>query len=127
MEDAIRYAAFNKPLMHDPNGVPYVRANASIISLVRSEELDGIVQSMRELERSFNSKFNYSWIFFNNEPFTDEFKRRTRQETNAECRYGEYPGIVHDQSPVCQDIDVLNLSRTHSAGALERSRLDRQG
>ncbi|KAL1995669.1 hypothetical protein VTN49DRAFT_1856 [Thermomyces lanuginosus] len=82
---------FKKPLLHHPKGAAYVRANASIISLVRNEELDGIIQSMRELERSFNSKFNYSWIFFNNEPFTDEFKRRTRKETNGECHYELIP------------------------------------
>lgn len=47
-----------------------------------------MVQSMKDLERTWNSKFNYPWTFFNDEPFTDEFKRRTQAETKARCSYG---------------------------------------
>ena len=43
---------------------------------------------MRDLERTWNSKFNYPWTFFNDQPFTEEFKKRTQAETKAECRYG---------------------------------------
>jgi mannosyltransferase len=48
-----------------------------------------MVQAMRDLERTWNSKFNYPWTFFNDVPFTEEFKTRTQAETNAECKYGE--------------------------------------
>jgi hypothetical protein len=48
-----------------------------------------MVQAMRDLERTWNSKFNYPWTFFNDVPFTEEFKKRTKAETNAECKYGE--------------------------------------
>lgn len=47
-----------------------------------------MVQSMRDLERTWNSKFNYPWTFFNDVPFTEDFKRKTRAATKAECRYG---------------------------------------
>jgi mannosyltransferase len=43
---------------------------------------------MRDLERTWNRKFNYPWTFFNDEPFTEEFMKRTQAETKAECRYG---------------------------------------
>jgi mannosyltransferase len=66
------------------------RANATILSLVRNEELDGMIYSMRQLERSWNSNFNYPWTFFNDVPFTEEFKQCTQAETKAECRYGTY-------------------------------------
>lgn len=65
------------------------RINATILTLVRNEELDGILQSMQDLERTWNSKFNYPWTFFNDVPFTEEFKRRTRAATKAETRYGK--------------------------------------
>jgi hypothetical protein len=58
-----------------PDDPPEPGIKASMISLVCSEELDGIISSMRQLEASWNSKFNYPWIFFNNVPFTEEFKR----------------------------------------------------
>ena len=65
------------------------RINATLLSLVRNEEIDVMVQAMRDLERTWNSKFNYPWTFFNDVPFTEEFKRRTQAETKGECKYGE--------------------------------------
>ena len=61
---------------------------AAIISLVRNSELDQMVQSMRELEETFNRKFKYTWIFFNDEPFTDKFIRITSSLTDAPTQYG---------------------------------------
>jgi alpha 1,2-mannosyltransferase len=52
------------------------RPKAALISLVRNSELDGLVQSMQQLEFHWNRKYQYDWIFFNDEPFTDEFKVR---------------------------------------------------
>jgi mannosyltransferase len=71
---------------NDPNSQ---RINATLLSLVRNNEVMGMVQAMRDLERTWNHKFNYPWTFFNDEPFTEEFKRLTQKETKAECRYGE--------------------------------------
>ena len=47
-----------------------------------------MIQSMRDLERTWNSKFNYPWTFFNDEPFTEQFKKMTQAETKAKCYYG---------------------------------------
>lgn len=47
-----------------------------------------MVSSMRDLERTWNSKFNYPWTFFNDKPFTEEFKRKTSAATKAKCNYG---------------------------------------
>lgn len=44
--------------------------------------------SMRDLERTWNSKFNYPWTFFNDVPFSEDFKRLTQMETKAKCNYG---------------------------------------
>lgn len=67
------------------------RTAATLLSLVRNNELDGMLSAMRDMERTFNHKFNYPWTFFNDEPFSAEFKERTGKETKAEVRYGEYP------------------------------------
>lgn len=50
------------------------RPRAALISLVRNEELDGILQSMRQLEYRWNDRYRYPWIFFNEQPFSDAFK-----------------------------------------------------
>jgi hypothetical protein len=47
-----------------------------------------MLQSMKDLERTWNHKFNYPWTFFNDKPFTEEFKKKTRAATKAEVRYG---------------------------------------
>jgi len=52
------------------------RPRAALISLVRNEELEGILQSMRQLEYHWNRKYQYPWIFFNEKPFSNEFKVR---------------------------------------------------
>lgn len=55
-------------------GYHSAKPRAALISLVRNSELPGLVQSMRQLEYRWNQKYNYPWIFFNDEPFSDEFK-----------------------------------------------------
>ncbi|RKF79463.1 putative mannosyltransferase KTR4 [Golovinomyces cichoracearum] len=75
------------------------RINATLLALVRNQELEGMIQSMRDLERTWNSKFNYPWTFFNEVPFTDEFKARTQAETKAQCFYELIPKEHWDVPP----------------------------
>ena len=72
------------------------RVNATLLALVRNEELDGMLQSMEDLERTWNSKFNYPWTFFNDVEFTAEFKKKTQEKTKAKCNYGAH-GLLEDQ------------------------------
>jgi mannosyltransferase len=73
------------------------RINATLLSLVRNEELEGMLQAMGDLERTWNSKFNYPWTFFNDVPFTEEFKKKTSAATKAECFYGKRIYICHSE------------------------------
>lgn len=67
------------------------RADAALIMLVRNSELELAIGSIMDLERTFNGKFNYPWIFFNDEPFTAEFKERTSSLTSAKTSYEIIP------------------------------------
>lgn len=69
------------------------RPKAAIISLVRNEELQGILQSMRQLEHRWNKRYNYPWMFFSEKPFTQEFKAST-----ASFRL-LYTGLIQARSP----------------------------
>ena len=51
------------------------KANAVMLMLARNSELEGAVRSVRQLEDKFNQRYHYPWVFLNDEPFTDEFKR----------------------------------------------------
>lgn len=64
------------------------RIPATLLALVRNSEVDDMVASMNDLERTWNHKFNYPWTFFNDEPFSDEFIKKTSAATKAKCNYG---------------------------------------
>lgn len=51
------------------------RANATLVMLCRNSELEGVVTSVQQMEDKFNKKYNYPWVFLNDEPFTDNFKK----------------------------------------------------
>lgn len=43
--------------------------------LARNADTDNAVRSIRELEDKFNKKYHYPWVFLNEVPFTDNFKK----------------------------------------------------
>lgn len=69
-----------------------------------------MVQSMRDLEKTWNSKFNYPWTFFNDVPFTPEFKEKTQAETKAECRYGKFPRLTFSGCMLLPFVDVILIT-----------------
>lgn len=76
------------------------KPRAALISLVRNSELPGLMQSMRQLEFQWNRKYNYPWIFFNDEPFSDEFKVRQRLQLKRDKADKE--AGCYAESYVCQ-------------------------
>ncbi|KAG9318504.1 glycolipid 2-alpha-mannosyltransferase-domain-containing protein [Chiua virens] len=67
------------------------RANATLLILARNSDLDGVVQSMEQVESKFNRKFNYPWVLLNDVEFSPEFKRRVSVLTNAPISFGVIP------------------------------------
>ena len=57
-----------------PPGTPH-RANATLLMLARNSDVNSAVLTVRDLEDRFNSKYNYPWVFLNEQPFSDDFKR----------------------------------------------------
>ena len=51
------------------------RANATLMILARGSDLDGVIQSMEQVESKFNRKFKYPWVLLNEVEFSAEFKR----------------------------------------------------
>ncbi|KAM0792249.1 hypothetical protein ACM66B_004943 [Microbotryomycetes sp. NB124-2] len=70
---------------------PYKRANAALVALVRNGEKDAMQNSMRSVEAKFNRKFGYPWVFMNDEPFTDEFKKAVLSMTRSEVKFAQIP------------------------------------
>jgi mannosyltransferase len=93
------------------------RINATLLALVRNSELNDMISSMEDLERTWNHKFNYPWTFFNDEPFTDEFKEKTQAVTKAECRYELIPREHWDvPSWINDDIFTESAKILHEEG-----------
>ncbi|OBA17980.1 glycosyl transferase [Metschnikowia bicuspidata var. bicuspidata NRRL YB-4993] len=72
----------------------YSRENATIIALVRNNEVAGIKRTLRQFESNFNAKFQYPYTFLNDEPFTESFKERVRALTKADVQFVHIPPEV---------------------------------
>ena len=82
--------------LYPPEFVPHVenkmpRVKAGFVVLVRNQELEDMKSSMRDVEDRFNRKFGYPWVFLNDKPFTEEFKKGVQSMTRSECRFGLVP------------------------------------
>lgn len=86
------WSMVNHPNVRDQSAEPAwkntTRAKAAFVILTRNSELDGVRKAMKQLEARFNRRFNYPYVFLNDEPFTEEFKELTTSLTNAETKYG---------------------------------------
>jgi len=67
------------------------KANATFVILARNTDLDNTVRSVREVEDRFNTRHHYPFVLLNDEPFTDEFKRRVSAVASGPVFYGLVP------------------------------------
>ncbi|KAJ2712311.1 hypothetical protein H4R19_002821 [Coemansia spiralis] len=65
--------------------------NACFAVLARNSDWRALRQSMQQMEDRFNHRFNYPYVFLNDEPFSDEFKNMTQSMTSARVYYGQIP------------------------------------
>lgn len=64
------------------------RANAAFVVLARNKELDGVIQSLKSVERHFNRWYHYPYVFLNDGDFDDNFKETVRNYTSANVEFG---------------------------------------
>lgn len=60
----------------DTSKPEYTKMNATMVSLVRNEELSDMLTSIEEFEASFNHKYHYDWVFLNDKEFTQDSKSK---------------------------------------------------
>jgi mannosyltransferase len=73
----------------DPNDeINKPRANAAFVVLARNKELDGVIQSVKSIERHFNRWFHYPYVFLNDGEFNQTFKDIIMNYTSAPCEFG---------------------------------------
>ncbi|KAL8308505.1 hypothetical protein RB593_006703 [Gaeumannomyces tritici] len=64
------------------------RANAAFVVLARNKELDGVIQSIKSIERHFNRWFHYPYVFLNNGEFNETFKEVVKNHTSGPVEFG---------------------------------------
>ncbi|EUC50717.1 glycosyltransferase family 15 protein [Bipolaris oryzae ATCC 44560] len=67
------------------------RMNATFVTLARNQDVWEIAKSIRHVEDRFNRKFNYDWVFLNDDDFSDEFKKVTTALVSGKTKYGKIP------------------------------------
>lgn len=65
------------------------RANAAFVVLARNKEIDGVIQSLKSIERHFNRWFHYPYVFLNDGDFDDAFKDAVKNYTSAPVEFGK--------------------------------------
>ncbi|KAI0298254.1 glycosyltransferase family 15 protein [Russula brevipes] len=74
-----------------PGDKLYDRTNATLLMLARNSDLDSAVYTVRALEDRFNRKYGYPWVFLNEEPFSDDFKRRVSNLVSGSIHFSQIP------------------------------------
>ncbi|KAG6010130.1 Glycolipid 2-alpha-mannosyltransferase 1 [Claviceps maximensis] len=70
---------------------PGPRMNATFVTLARNSDVWDIARSIRQVEDRFNKRYNYDWVFLNDQPFDDTFKTVTTSLVSGKTHYGEIP------------------------------------
>ncbi|OJJ50818.1 hypothetical protein ASPZODRAFT_11665 [Penicilliopsis zonata CBS 506.65] len=67
------------------------RVNATFVTLARNTDVWEIAKSIRQVEDRFNREYHYDWVFLNDKPFNDEFKKITTALVSGKTYYGLIP------------------------------------
>ena len=92
------------------------RANAAFVVLARDKELDGVIQSMKSIERHFNRWFNYPYVFLSDGNFEQSFKDTIINHTSSAVEFGKINGTMWD---VAQEGPRVNRDATIMYGGME--------
>lgn len=65
------------------------RANAAFVVLARNKELEGVLQSLKSMERHFNRWFHYPYVFLNDGDFNSTFKDEVRKHVSSNVEFGK--------------------------------------
>ncbi|SMN22200.1 similar to Saccharomyces cerevisiae YIL085C KTR7 Putative mannosyltransferase involved in protein glycosylation [Maudiozyma saulgeensis] len=82
----------------------YQKQNATFIMLARNNELTDVLSTLENIESHFNQWFHYPYVFLNDEPFTEEFKREVQNLVSSESSFG----ILNEEQWTLTDSVELN-------------------
>ena len=80
------------------------RANAAFVVLARNQELDGVIESLKSVERHFNRWFHYPYVFLNDGDFDRTFKETVLEYVSSTVEFGKI-GPEHWGFPEWVDVN----------------------
>ncbi|KYK57640.1 putative mannosyltransferase involved in N-linked and O-linked glycosylation [Drechmeria coniospora] len=89
---------------------PGPRANATFVTLARNSDVWELARSIRMVEDRFNRRYNYDWVFLNDKPFDNTFKKVTSALVSGKTSYGLIP-VEHWSFPSWIDQDKAAKTR----------------
>ena len=92
------------------------KVKGTFVTLARNQELYELIKAIRGVEDRFNRKFNYDWVFLNDEEFTQEFKDLTSAIVSGKTKYGKIPK-EHWSYPDWVDLEKAAKSRAEMKAA----------
>ena len=94
--DGYRYRKVTYPKYTGP------KEKATFVTLVRNSDLYNLLEAIKSVEDRFNHKFQYDWVFLNDEPFTEEFKVTVSALISGKTKFGLVP-VEHWSYPAWID------------------------
>ncbi|EDO14313.1 hypothetical protein Kpol_154p1 [Vanderwaltozyma polyspora DSM 70294] len=89
---------------------------ACYITLVRNDELDDMIKSIKHLQSRFKEHYKYDWIFLNDEEFTDHFRSSIENAVNSTVKFGlvpkdhwSYPDYISEDQAAQTRIDMKDI------------------
>ncbi|CAO3589924.1 unnamed protein product [Absidia cylindrospora] len=86
---------------------------ACFVVLVRNSELQGIKNTVIQIEAQFNKRFQYPYVFLNDDYFTDQFVQEISSLTTAQVNFGKvdqqmwgYPSYINQTHAALQRADL---------------------
>lgn len=73
-----------------------------MVMLVRNDQMDEALASVRQVEDRFNGRFGYTWTFLNNEPFLDRFVGMVSGVASGRTQFGVIPQSHLVPAVVCE-------------------------
>lgn len=65
--------------------------NATFVTLARNQDVWELSHSIRQVEDRFNRNYHYDWVFLNDKPFDEQFKKLTTAMVSGNTHYGLIP------------------------------------
>lgn len=84
-------AAIPPPTGKVDETAPGERVKATFVTLSRNSDLKQLLKSIRSIEDRFNRKYHYDWVFLNEQPFNDEFKKTVSAYVSGQAKFGLIP------------------------------------